>query len=258
MLIPIYFFTQNYVNFRYNCFNKWWSLVQTIKRSYRKISAGESLDVRSEGWSHIFLDVVTLVSRRWLLHGCRAIYRVSSKFARAWCHIRTKLHLDVIIVLFYRIPWGIKYVICIPWIWRDVIWQPEVIRDDFLFPMSHRLSYVSSAHDSDGEGLSHIYSDDEADFVRHQRQRQMMRSSSDPSLTTQDNIPGMGPSLPASYAGLYNSQEPHSVITGFLFVWLIFKFSIKKKNNEIIKKWYDKEYKWNWNLVGNAPPLFHI
>jgi tight junction protein 1 len=81
--------------------------------------------------------------------------------------------------------------------------QPEEpIKEDFLFPMSHRLSYASSP-ESDYEGYygrAHsLYSDrdggdgTDGDGTLPRGRPRLPRASSDPSLATQDNVPGIPP-----------------------------------------------------------------
>lgn len=83
--------------------------------------------------------------------------------------------------------------------------QPEEpIKEDFLFPMSHRLSYASSPEsDYEGYGRPHsMYNDDgmEGGGGGREPPPRLMRSSSDPSLTVQDNVPGIPPyPAPPSY-----------------------------------------------------------
>ena len=74
--------------------------------------------------------------------------------------------------------------------------QPENLKDEVLFPMGHRLSFISSP-ESDVDMAQSAY-DDEPDYGHgggsmqpSHRKPQMIRSSSDPSIATQDNIPGL-------------------------------------------------------------------
>ena len=75
--------------------------------------------------------------------------------------------------------------------------QPvEQLGNDYLFPMSSRLSYASSP-ESDAEVATRphsMYDDDGAngDFSPPV-QRRLQRASSDPSINTTDNIPGIPP-----------------------------------------------------------------
>lgn len=60
--------------------------------------------------------------------------------------------------------------------------------DDFMFPMSNRMSIAGGA-ESDHEQPRPR---DDLD-VSPIRKKQLMRSSSDPSVNTQENIPGIPP-----------------------------------------------------------------
>lgn len=77
--------------------------------------------------------------------------------------------------------------------------------------MSHRLSYASSP-DSDMESRPQsLYGED--DMVPGRGQRRLVRSSSDPSINTHDNVPGIPPyPAPPSYNRGYNqvSRDPWS------------------------------------------------
>ena len=77
--------------------------------------------------------------------------------------------------------------------------QPEEsLKEDFLFPMSNRLSYASSP-ESDAEMRSHSMYDDN-DASPTPVRRPMVRSNSDPSIATLENIPGIPPyQAPPSY-----------------------------------------------------------
>ena len=82
-----------------------------------------------------------------------------------------------------------------------LILQPEDnIKEDFLFPMSTRLSYASSPEsdvDNYGDGL---YDEDDQNVPPVPSKRKLLRSSSDPSLSTQDQIAGIPPyPSPPSY-----------------------------------------------------------
>ena len=103
---------------------------------------------------------------------------------------------------------------------RSLPRQPEeTLKEDFLFPMSNRLSYASSP-ESDGDLKTHsLYDDHDASPTLARRpdasptlarrpdaspttpvRRPMVRSSSDPSIATLDNIPGIPPyQAPPSY-----------------------------------------------------------
>ena len=74
----------------------------------------------------------------------------------------------------------------------------ESLKEDFLFPMSNRLSYASSP-ESDNEMLpGSMYDDD--DQPSPIPRRRLIRSSSDPSINTGDNVPGIPPyPAPPSY-----------------------------------------------------------
>ena len=99
--------------------------------------------------------------------------------------------------------------------------QPEeTIKEDFLFPMSNRLSYASSP-ESDYEGYygrpQSLYNDGgmtdgdgtDGDTLPRGRGR-MVRASSDPSLATQDNIPGIPPyPHPPNYNRGYPQVRAH-------------------------------------------------
>lgn len=81
-----------------------------------------------------------------------------------------------------------------------VLFQPEEnLKEDFLFPMSTRLSYASSP-ESDTEMMpGGVYEDDEQPSPSPPR-RKLIRSSSDPSINTGDNVPGIPPyPAPPSY-----------------------------------------------------------
>ncbi|GFO31765.1 tight junction protein zo-1 [Plakobranchus ocellatus] len=90
---------------------------------------------------------------------------------------------------------------------RQPIWMSEVkpledISDDFMFPMSTRLSYAAAAGGADSDmeqsrrDLSPGYSMGGSQGLLGQGQMsggRMVRSSSDPSINTQENIPGIPP-----------------------------------------------------------------
>lgn len=70
--------------------------------------------------------------------------------------------------------------------------QPEDhIHDDFLFPMSNRLSYASSP-ESDLDNRPG-YDDDDDEMSPVVPRRKLIRSSSDPSIATNENVPGIPP-----------------------------------------------------------------
>ena len=77
---------------------------------------------------------------------------------------------------------------------RLSFYQPEGdLKEDFMFPMSNRLSYASSP-ESDVELArpSSMYTQ-EVDDLSPLMYRRMQRANSDPSLATQENIPGIPP-----------------------------------------------------------------
>ncbi|ELU09381.1 hypothetical protein CAPTEDRAFT_221876 [Capitella teleta] len=95
-------------------------------------------------------------------------------------------------------------------VWMSEKQPEENLKDDFLFPMSHRLSYASSP-DSDMESRPQsLYGED--DMVPGRGQRRLVRSSSDPSINTHDNVPGIPPyPAPPSYNRGYNQpQDPRN------------------------------------------------
>ncbi len=111
--------------------------------------------------------------------------------------------------------------------------QPEeTLKEDFLFPMSNRLSYASSP-ESDGEIKTHsLYDDNDASptLVRRPNasptpvRRPMVRSSSDPSIATVDNIPGIPPyQAPPSYLG-----EARHVSVAMSFTKFKYNFDVMK------------------------------
>ncbi|KAH9508486.1 hypothetical protein Btru_055324, partial [Bulinus truncatus] len=73
-------------------------------------------------------------------------------------------------------------------IWMSEKKPQEDMSDDFMFPMSNRLS-IAGAADSDHD-LPRPRDDLYASPIR---KKQLMRSSSDPSVNTQENIPGIPP-----------------------------------------------------------------
>ena len=74
------------------------------------------------------------------------------------------------------------------------------MKDDFLFPMSHRLSYASSPESDMETSRPHSLYDDQGDISPMTSHRKLVRSSSDPSVNTQENIPGIPPyPAPPSY-----------------------------------------------------------
>ena len=94
--------------------------------------------------------------------------------------------------------------------WFSFVQPEEAIKEDFLFPMNNRLSYASSP-ESDYEGWQQrphsLY--DEQDDMADVGKPQMVRSSSDPSINTQDAIPGIPPyPAPPSYNRGYRQHPP--------------------------------------------------
>lgn len=81
------------------------------------------------------------------------------------------------------------------------------MKEDFLFPMSNRLSYASSP-ESDIEMRVSMY-EDEDDEPSPGMRRRLMRSSSDPSINTGENIPGIPPyPAPPSYGRGHPAHAP--------------------------------------------------
>ena len=96
--------------------------------------------------------------------------------------------------------------------------QPEEqIKDDFLFPMSNRLSYASSPESDLDLRPDSNYDDD--DEMSPAPRRKLVRSSSDPSITTADNVPGIPP-----YPAPPNYRREHRAVSGA--VWRIVICSI--------------------------------
>ena len=87
--------------------------------------------------------------------------------------------------------------------------QPaEPLSNDYLFPMSNRLSYASSPESDVEQSRPHsMYDggggdDGGGDFSPPMQRRRLVRASSDPSLTTADNVPGIPPyNAPPIYHG---------------------------------------------------------
>ena len=69
--------------------------------------------------------------------------------------------------------------------------------------MSNRLSYASSPESDVEQSRPHsMYDDEGADFSPPAQRRRLLRASSDPSLTTADNVPGIPPyTAPPVYYG---------------------------------------------------------
>ena len=67
----------------------------------------------------------------------------------------------------------------------------EAIKDDFLFPMSNRLSYASSPESDLDLRPGSMYGDEED--ASPVPRRKLVRSSSDPSIATGENVPGIPP-----------------------------------------------------------------
>ena len=99
--------------------------------------------------------------------------------------------------------------------------QPiEDISDDFMFPMSTRLSYAAAAGggggaDSDMEQSRRDLSPGHGSSLGQGPKPggRMVRSSSDPSINTQDNVPGIPPyPSPPTYKNQRVSRC-HSIVT---------------------------------------------
>ncbi len=87
--------------------------------------------------------------------------------------------------------------------------------------MNNRLSYASSP-ESDGEMRPNsMYEDDDDDEPSPIPKRKMIRSSSDPSINTQENIPGIPP-YPAPPNYHRDRQVSNSHIPGTR-KWLTFQ-----------------------------------
>ncbi|XP_064644896.1 tight junction protein ZO-1-like isoform X2 [Lineus longissimus] len=97
---------------------------------------------------------------------------------------------------------------------NNAIWMSEAKpedshTEDFLFPMSNRFSYVSSP-ESDLE-LSHRMG--QLDPETPPLNRRLIRSSSDPSVATMDNIPGIPPyKQPPTYQRESFRHELHTAL----------------------------------------------
>ncbi|XP_052215342.1 tight junction protein ZO-1-like isoform X1 [Dreissena polymorpha] len=76
-------------------------------------------------------------------------------------------------------------------IWMSEKKPEEDISDDYLFPLSNRLSFSGSHGDASDNDVRHAF--DDMDALPAQRKRQLVRSSSDPSVNTMDRVPGIPP-----------------------------------------------------------------
>lgn len=91
-----------------------------------------------------------------------------------------------------------------------LVLQPdEALSDDFLFPMTSRLSYASSPEsdlDLSPEPRPHAHSNSGLTPGGHSTSR-LVKSSSDPSIATvEDGAPGYTAPPPYSPASPYNKQ----------------------------------------------------
>lgn len=133
------------------------------------------------------------------------------KFLVFLCDVFLFLYLLLLLVTTYSAPW---IIISFPML----LFQPtEDMSDDFMFPMSTRLSYAAGA-DSDVD-IPQPRDDLDVSPMRKQR---LVRSSSDPSINTHENIPGISqyPSPPT-----YKNQR---VCTSVFFFFLLRNWFYKK------------------------------
>ena len=81
-------------------------------------------------------------------------------------------------------------------------------KEDFLFPMSNRLSYASSPESDLDLRPGSLYDDD--DEPSPPPTRRLVRSSSDPSIATNENVPGIPPyPAPPHYNQPRSPQSRH-------------------------------------------------
>ncbi|XP_013406126.2 tight junction protein ZO-1-like isoform X4 [Lingula anatina] len=91
-------------------------------------------------------------------------------------------------------------------IWMSEMRPEDATSEDFLFPMTNRLSYASSP-ESDLDLSRPVSMSDEEDGTPPARKK-LVRASSDPSIATGENVPGIPPyHAPPSYTRDYR-QDP--------------------------------------------------
>ncbi|KAK3595448.1 hypothetical protein CHS0354_003441 [Potamilus streckersoni] len=91
-------------------------------------------------------------------------------------------------------------------IWMSEKKPDDDISDDYLFPMTNRLSFVT-AHESDLDLGRHLGDRENSSPVYKKR---LVRSSSDPSINTTDRVPGIPPyPEPPKYNRSPKTPPPH-------------------------------------------------
>ena len=93
------------------------------------------------------------------------------------------------------------------------IWMSEMkvdeenYKEDYLFPMSNRLSYASSPESDNEFGWPAANGPEPKDNSPPLPRKKLVRSSSDPSVATAENIPGIPPYPdPPSYPREHRDQ----------------------------------------------------